>query len=83
MKHTLTQMRHFTRKVCSIVLVGLLTAAQAFTQLISSPPAGDVDTRIETILNQMTLEEKIDLIGRGRFLHPRRAANQIPAVEDG
>jgi beta-glucosidase len=63
MDHISTRMPRLIRKSGSIALAGLLTGAQVFAQLISSPPAGNVEARVESLLNQMTLEEKIDLLG--------------------
>ncbi len=50
------------RKICSAVAIVLLIGLRAFAQ--SAPPApGDVERRVESILSQMTLEEKIDILG--------------------
>jgi beta-glucosidase len=53
----------FIRKLCSITIVMMLSATQAFMQLTSSTAVSGADARVESILNQMTLEEKIDLLG--------------------
>src|SRR2546426_10027470 len=50
------------RKICSAVAIVLLIGIQAFVQA-ASPAPGDVDRRVEAVLSQMTLEEKIDMLG--------------------
>src|SRR6266550_5731203 len=46
----------------SAVVVVLLIGINAFAQ-VASPTPGDIDRRVDSILSQMTLEEKIDLLG--------------------
>lgn len=50
------------RKTWSAVAIVLLMGIRAFAQS-ASPTLGDVDRRVESILSQMTLEEKIDMLG--------------------
>jgi len=50
-------------KICSAVATVLLIAIQALAPQSVSPAPGDVERRVESILSQMTLEEKIDLLG--------------------
>ena len=47
----------------AIVLIASVTRAQA------PPPAdADVERKVESLLNQMTIEEKVDLLGGTNFL---------------
>lgn len=50
------------RKICPGVAIVLLICIQALAQSALPAPA-DVERRVESILSQMTLEEKIDLLG--------------------
>jgi beta-glucosidase len=47
---------------CAAVTIALLIGPQAFAQS-ASPPSAEVERRVESVLNQMTLEEKIDMLG--------------------
>src|SRR5712691_3159789 len=46
----------------SAVVIALLIGIHAFAQS-ALPTPGDIDRRVDSILSQMTLEEKIDLLG--------------------
>ncbi len=50
------------RKLCCAIAIVLFIGLQAFGQS-ASPAPGDVERRVESILSQMTLEEKIDMLG--------------------
>ena len=53
------------RKTCfalALFVLVLLISARSSTQPTAPPPA-DVERRVDAILAQMTLEEKIDLLG--------------------
>ena len=50
------------RKLCCAIAIVLFIGLQAFAQS-ASPAPGDVERRVEAILSQMTLEEKIDMLG--------------------
>ena len=49
-------------KLRSAAWIVLLISINAFAQS-SSPTPGDIDRRVDSILSQMTMEEKIDLLG--------------------
>ncbi|HEU4388174.1 MAG TPA: glycoside hydrolase family 3 C-terminal domain-containing protein [Blastocatellia bacterium] len=51
------------QRLCCIILVVLIGAVPALTQSSNPPSTAETDRRVESILSQMTLEEKIDLIG--------------------
>jgi len=50
------------RKICCTLFIFLIVIAQVFTQTPTSPQ-NDIERRVESILSQLTLEEKIDLLG--------------------
>ena len=58
------------QKRCSAVAVILLITLQSFAQS-PAPSSADVERRVDSILRQMTLEEKIDLLA-GVDRRPRR-----------
>src|SRR2546425_8973715 len=49
-------------KLLFAVVIALFIGINAFAQS-ASPTPGDIDRRVDSILSQMTLEEKIDLLG--------------------
>ena len=49
-------------KLLFAAVIALLIGINAFAQS-ASPTPGDIDRRVDSILSQMTLEEKIDLLG--------------------
>lgn len=56
------------RKLCAVVILFCLVALNAMpaytqTSRSSQPVAADVEQRVEALLKQLTLEEKIDLLG--------------------
>src|SRR5438128_7686858 len=54
------------RKILSTILIVPLIGTQAFINIKAqslAPSARDTENKVETILKQMTLEEKIDLLG--------------------
>src|SRR2546428_4765670 len=54
------------RKILSTILIVLLIGTQALINMKAqslAPVARDTEDRVESILKQMTLEEKIDLLG--------------------
>lgn len=54
---------HSSRLAAAILLFALVTASQLPAQPASNPPsAGEIDRRVQSILSQMSLEEKIDYV---------------------
>jgi beta-glucosidase len=56
------RMLSLTRKIWSPVAIVLFVGIQVFAQS-ASPARSDIERRVDSILRQMTLEEKIDLLG--------------------
>jgi len=61
--------RMMIHRKCTVAIVFLLVARFVFAQ--ASPSQADVEKRVESILSQMTLEEKIEIIGGTHDLYTR------------
>src|SRR5215469_16249550 len=60
--HMKYKLRRYLRNVCVISLVFLMVGIQSFAQM-NARAGDDVERRVDSILSQLTLDEKITLIG--------------------